>query len=592
MNSSLENEVVTLPSKPGVYKFYDQDNVILYIGKAKNLKKRVSSYFSKVHNGKTKVLVKKICSIEYTVVETEMDALLLENSLIKEFQPKYNINLKDDKSYPYLKIINERFPRIITTRRKIKDGSKYLGPYSSVKTQKAILEFLHNTFPIRTCKFNLSEKNINSGKFKACLEYHLGKCNAPCEGREDEKLYNEYIESSKNILGGKASIVRRFMTEKMNQFSANMNFEEAEKYKRKVELIEAYQSKSTIVNERLHDIDVFSIISKEKISVINYLKVANGTILSTKSITIKNGSEESEENILIHSVINLRTDSNSSSEEILTNIPINIPSEDFKLTVPSKGDRLKLLKLSLKNSEIIINDIIKNNKAVNRKISGLTILEQAKIDLKLKELPYHIECFDNSNIQGTTPVASMVCFKNSIPSKKDYRHFNIKTVKGPNDFDSMYEIVERRYSRLIQENKPLPQLIVIDGGKGQLSKAVEVLTKLDLISKVTVISIAKRLEEIYYPGDELPLFLNKKSTTLKLIQRLRDEAHRFAITFHRLKRDRVGDSELQNIEGIGKETIKVLYSDLKTIKNIKENYSRVVELIGKSKAELIKKGLK
>lgn len=587
MNPILESDVKNLPSNPGIYKFYDLENQILYIGKAKNLKKRVASYFSKVHDGKTRVLVKKIVSVEYTIVETEMDALLLENSLIKEFQPRYNILLKDDKTYPYLKIVNERFPRVITTRNKIKDGSKYLGPYSSVVTQKILLEFLHNTFPLRTCKYNLSEKNIENSKFKACLEYHLGKCNAPCEGKEDEITYNNYVESSKKILSGKASLVKKFMKDEMNNYSSEMKFEEAEKIKYKIDLIDNYQSKSTIVSTNLNDIDVFTISSKENISVVNYLKIGNGTILSTKSISIKNNIDDTDEEILTHSIIRLRNDSESDNKEIITNLKITIPSEDIKISLPSIGDRFKLLKLSQKNSESVLNDLIKNKVEVSRKISGITILEQAKKDLHLKEIPFHIECFDNSNIQGTTPVASMVCFKNSIPSKKDYRHYNIKTVEGPDDFASMYEIVYRRYKRLIEEKLSLPQLIVIDGGKGQLGKAVEALTELNLISKVTVISIAKRLEEIFYPGDSFPLYLNKKSTTLKLIQRLRDEAHRFAITFHRLKRDKVSKTEIDMIKGIGEETVKVLYSELRTISNIKNNPQEVERLIGKTKAELI-----
>ena len=587
MNVNLELQIQKLPTKPGVYRFFSSDNIILYIGKAKNLKKRVSSYFTKQHNGKTRVLVNKINSIEYTIVETEMDAFLLENSLIKKHQPKYNINLKDDKSYPYLKIINERFPRIITTRKKIKDGSTYLGPYSSVKTQKAVLEFLHNTFQLRTCKYNLSQENIEKGKFKACLEYHLGKCNAPCEGKEEEEVYNEYIQSSKSILTGKASAVKKYLKERMEFFASNLNFEEAEKYKRKYDLVDVYQSKSTIVNEHIKELDVFTIKTKEKLSTVNYLKVNGGTITSTKTIVLKNEIEETEEDKLIYALVQLRSEFSSSTREICTNLDFTLETDEFFISSPSKGDKLKLVKLSLRNAENVLNDKINQKDKLSRKNTGITILETAKNELRLKEIPFHIECFDNSNIQGTTPVASMVCFKNSIPSKKDYRHFNIKTVEGPDDFASMYEIVHRRYSRLTEEGVPLPQLVVIDGGKGQLGMAVKALKDLNLLSKIAIISIAKRLEEIYYPGDELPLMLSKKSTTLQLIQRLRDEAHRFAITFHRQKRDKVKGSELENITGIGAETAKKLLSEFKSIKGILDNRSGVENLIGKSKASLI-----
>lgn len=587
MDASLQEQIQQLPGKPGVYRFFDIEKTFLYIGKAKNLKKRVSSYFSKQYNGKTRVLVKKIHSIEYTLVETEMDALLLENSLIKKHQPRYNINLKDDKSYPYLKIVNERFPRIISTRRKYKDGSTYLGPYSSVKTQKAVLEFLHNTFPLRTCKYNLSEENIEKKKFKACLEYHLGKCNAPCEGKEKEETYEEYISSAKNVLTGKASAVKRFMKEKMAFFAANLNFEEAERYKRKIELVDVYQSKSTIVNERIKDLDVFTITSKDNMSAVNYLKVISGTVSSTKSIILKNEIDETEEDKLIYALIELRNEFESEASEICTNIDFELETAQFSIAMPLQGDKLKLVKLSVRNAETFLKEKVGLKDKVNRKNTGMTILEQAKHDLYLKEIPFHIECFDNSNIQGTTPVASMVCFKNSLPSKKEYRHFNIKTVVGADDFASMYEIVYRRYKRLLEEKAPLPQLVVIDGGKGQLGKAVEALTDLGLMSKLTVISIAKRLEEIFYPGDELPLMLSKKSTTLKLLQRLRNEAHRFAITFHRLKRDKVSGSELEQIDGIGRDTATKLLSAFKTIKGVLDNETAVSKLIGPAKTKLV-----
>ena len=587
MTPQLEEQIKKLPHKPGVYRFFSTEKEILYIGKAKNLKKRVSSYFTKQYNGKTRVLVKKINFIEYTIVETEMDALLLENSLIKKHQPRYNINLKDDKSYPYLKIVNERFPRIISTRRKIKDGSTYLGPYSSVKTQKAVLEFLHNTFALRTCKYNLSEENIEKGKYKACLEYHLGKCNAPCEDKEKEEDYDDYIRASKNILTGKASVVKRFMKDKMEFFSSNLNFEEAEKYKRKIELIDVYQSKSTIVNERIKDLDIITIKTKENISAVNYLKVNEGTISSTKTILLTNQLEESQEDKLLYALIRLRNDFESEAKDIFTNLELELTTTQFSISKPVQGDRLKLVKLSLKNAENVLNDKLSQKDKISRKNTGMTILEQAKKDLHLKEIPFHIECFDNSNIQGTTPVASMVCFKNSIPSKKDYRHFNIKTVEGPDDFASMYEIVYRRYKRLKEEKLPLPQLVLIDGGKGQLGKAVEAINDLGLTSKMTVISIAKRLEEIFYPGDEFPLMLSKKSTTLQLLQRLRNEAHRFAITFHRQKRDKVKGSELENINGIGRETANKLLAEFKTLKGVLDNQSGVEKLIGKAKAKLV-----
>lgn len=587
MNPSLESQIQKLPGKPGVYRFFSIEKELLYIGKAKNLKKRVSSYFNKQYDGKTRVLVRKINSLEYTIVETEMDALLLENSLIKKHQPRYNINLKDDKSYPYLKIINERFPRIISTRSKVKDGSTYLGPYSSVKTQKVVLEFLHNTFQLRTCNFKLTEENIEKGKFKSCLEFHLGKCNAPCEGKEKEADYDEYIQSSKSVLTGKASTVKRYLKERMEFFSTNLNFEEAGKYKRKYELVDVYQSKSTIVNEHIKELDVFTIKTKEKLSAVNYLKINGGTITSTKTIILKNEIEETEEDKLIYALVLLRSEFGSATKEICTNLDLSLETDEFNISTPIKGDKLKLIKLSLRNAENILNDKLSQRDKLSRKNTGMTILETAKRELRLKELPFHIECFDNSNIQGTTPVASMVCFKNSIPSKKDYRHYNIKTVEGPDDYASMYEIVSRRYKRILEEKEPLPQLIVIDGGKGQLGMAVKALRELELMSKVTVISIAKRLEEIYYPGDELPLMLSKKSTTLLLIQRLRDEAHRFAITFHRLKRDKVTGSELEQINGIGRDTANKMLSEFKTLKGVLDNESGVQKLIGPAKAKLV-----
>ena len=583
----LPAQIKQLPNKPGVYRFYSSENKLLYIGKAKNLKKRVSSYFSKQQTGKTSVLVRKIKSIEDTIVETEMDALILENSLIKKHQPKYNINLKDDKTYPYLKIINERFPRIISTRTKIKDGSTYLGPYANVNTQKMILEFLHNAFPLRTCKYNLSEENIEKKKFKACLEFHLGKCNAPCEGKESEEIYNEYIRGSKNILNGKLSTVKRFLKEKMEHFAQNLKFEDAENYKYKIELLENYQSKSTIVTKNIEDLDVFSITTKGNVSAVNYLKVNEGTICSTKTILITHEIEESEEDKLLYAIIQLRGEFKSEASNIYTNIDLTLKTSQFTITKPLLGDKLNLVRLSLRNAENVLNNKLQLKNKISRKNTGMTILAQAKKDLHLKEIPFHIECFDNSNLQGTTPVASMVCFKNSIPSKKDYRHFNIKTVVGADDFASMYEIVYRRYKRLSEERQPLPQLVVIDGGKGQLGMAVKAINDLGLHSKMTVISIAKRLEEIYYPGDQFPLMLSKKSTTLQLIQRLRNEAHRFAISFHRQKRDKVTGSELEKINGIGTETAKKLLSEFKTIKMVLNNQSMVEKLIGKSKSDFI-----
>ena len=533
IKDALKSQVASLPDAPGIYKFFDTDNILVYVGKAKSLKKRVSSYFSKQaqYNRKTEKLVSEIRSIEYTITNSEFDALLLENNFIKENQPKYNILLKDDKTFPYLCILKERFPRIISTRKYLNNKGEYFGPYTSVVSMKSVLDLLRQLYTIRTCTFLLSEENIKAGKFKVCLEYHIGNCKGPCENLQDEASYNADIEQARTILKGNISVVIDYFTQQMKAASTSLEFEKADYYKSKLTLLEKFQTKSQVVNKKLTDIDVMTITSSQQNSFVNYLRVKEGAIIFSENIEVKKKLEEADEDILSYVVHEIRSKHNSSNKIVYSNIPIETKSIEIENVVPQIGDKRKLVALSLKNAlhQKKKKEIQKEeNKGKRSKV--LTILQE---ELRLQDYPNIIECFDNSNFQGSYPVASMVRFVNGKPNKSGYRHFNIKTVTGPDDFASMREIVSRRYTRLLSEEKDLPNLIIVDGGKGQLSSAVDALRELELYGKIPIIGIAKRLEEIYYPEDSIPLYINKKSPGLLLIQKIRDEAHRFAITFHR-----------------------------------------------------------
>lgn len=569
-----KSAIKNIPHKPGVYQYYDVHEELIYIGKAKDLKNRVNSYFNgdnyKV-NAKTRVLVSKINKITFTIVDTEIDAWLLENSLIKKHQPRYNVMLKDDKTYPWIVIKNEKFPRIQYTRRLVKDGSKYLGPYPSVGMMHSILGLIKDTYQLRTCNLQLTPENIRTKKFKVCLEYQIGNCKGPCEALQSEADYNVFIEEIKDILSGKIYNVLKALKDEINQESANLNFEVAHRLQKKYELLEKYQSKSTIVNSSITEVDVFSIASDEKIGFVNYLKVMHGTIIQTQTLEIKKKLDESDEELLSIAISEFRTRFQSQSKEIIVPFDLELDDANVKFTVPKQGEKKKLLELSQKNVHFFRKDRIDQYEKLNPEFRTDRLLTQMQKDLRLTELPRHIECFDNSNFQGDYPVSAIVVFKDAKPSKKDYRHFNVKTVEGPNDFATMEEAVYRRYKRLLEEGEALPQLVIIDGGKGQLSSAVKSLKKLEIFNQLTVIGIAKRLEELYYPGDQYPLYLDKKSETLKIIQQLRDEAHRFGITFHRKKRDQgTLKTELELIEGIGKTSADNLLRYFKSVKKIKE----------------------
>ncbi|MFI5137926.1 MAG: excinuclease ABC subunit UvrC [Sphingobacteriales bacterium] len=562
-----------IPHNPGVYQFWDDEKELIYIGKAKDLRNRVTSYFNKDANvnAKTRVLVSKIRDITFTIVDTEVDAWLLENSLIKKHQPRYNVMLKDDKTYPWIIIKNEHFPRIFYTRRIVRDGSKYLGPYASVSMMHNILGLIKETYPLRTCNLQLTPQNIEKGKFKVCLEYQLGNCKGPCQNYQAEEDYDRSIEEIKDILSGKISAVLRTLKADMEQAVADMNYEQAHRLKRKFELLENYQSKSTIVNSSITDVDVFGIASDEKYAFVNYLKVMNGTIIQTQTIELKKRLDESDEELLTLAISEFRTRYESHSKEIIVPFDIGLDDQSIKFTVPKLGEKRKLLDLSQKNVQFFKKEKIDQYEKLNPEIRTERLLTQMMKDLRMNQLPRHIECFDNSNFQGKYPVSAIVVFRDGKPSKKDYRHFNVKTVEGPDDFATMEEAVLRRYKRMLDEGTELPQLIVIDGGKGQLSSAVKSLKLLGIDKKVTIIGIAKRLEELYYPGDQYPLYLDKKSETLKVIQYLRDEAHRFGITFHRKKRDKgTLATELELIEGIGKTTAEKLLKYFKSVKKIRE----------------------
>ncbi len=586
MSSSLELQLKTLPNSPGVYQYFDKNDAIIYVGKAKNLKKRVTSYFTKNHeNGKTRVLVKKIVRIKHIVVNTETDALLLENNLIKKYKPRYNVLLKDDKSYPWLCIKKERFPRVFMTRRVIKDGSEYFGPYTSVRTVKVLLGLIKELYPLRTCNYDLSQKNINESKYKVCLEYHLKNCKGPCEGLETASHYNDSIKEIKNIIKGNFKESLEKFQNKMMKFAEEMKFEEAQKIKEKLDLLSNYQSKSTIVNPTINNVDVFSIISDETHGYANFLKISNGAIIQSHTTEIKKKLDESDKELLELFIVEIRQRFESQSSEIYVPFDVDL-GESVKVTIPKLGDKKRIVELSERNAKYYRQEQFKQIKIVDPDRHVKRIMAQMKKDLRLKEEPRHIECFDNSNIQGTNPVAACVVFRDGKPSKKEYRHYNIKTVTGPDDFASMEEVVYRRYKRLLSEGESLPQLIIIDGGKGQLSSALKSLDILGLRGKIAIVGIAKRLEEIYYPDDPIPLYLDKKSETLKITQYLRNEAHRFGITFHRNKRSKSAiQSELEQIPDIGKQTITTLLRKFKSAKRVKEaSFADLKEVIGNVRA--------
>ena len=585
-NTDLELQVKTLPNTPGVYQYFDKDDAILYVGKAKNLKKRVSSYFTKNHDyGKTKVLVKKIASIKHIVVSTEMDALLLENNLIKKYKPRYNILLKDDKTYPWICIKKEPFPRVFLTRNVIKDGSEYFGPYTSVRTAKALLSLTKELYQLRTCAYDLSQKNIATGKYKVCLEYHIKNCKGPCEGLQLEAEYLENINAIRNIIKGNFKSSLEHFKDVMLKFAENHEFEEAHSIKEKIDLLANYQAKSTVVNPSISNVDIFSIISDESFAYVNFFKIMNGAIIQSHTSEIKKKLDETDKHLLELSIIEIRQRFNSQSKEIYVPFKVNV-GDEIKVTVPKQGDKKQIVDLSLRNAKYFRQERFKQIKIVDPDRHTNRIMAQMQKDLRLPKEPRNVECFDNSNIQGTHPVASCVVFKNGKPSKSDYRKYNIKTVEGPDDFGSMEEVVHRRYKRLLDEGQELPQLIVIDGGKGQLSSALKSLDVLGLRKKIAIIGIAKRLEEIFYPDDPIPLYLDKKSETLKIIQQLRNEAHRFAITFHRNKRSKSAiQTELEQIPGIGKQTVESLLKQFKSAKRVSEaSLKAIEEVIGTSRA--------
>ena len=587
----LKSYVQRLPDSPGVYRFYNAENQLVYVGKAKNIKKRVQSYFGVKQNlnRKTQRLVLETRRIEYTVASNEFDALLLENNLIKQFQPRYNILLKDDKTFPYLCILAERFPRIISTRKYVPKQGEYFGPYSSVVAMKSVLELVRKLYTIRTCNLNLSESNIKQKKFKICLEFHIGNCKGPCEGLQEEEAYNQEISQARDILKGNLSVIRQFFEDQMKSASSKMNFESAQFYKEKLETLEKFQSKSMVVNKTLTDIDVITITDNDKYAYINYMLVKEGAIVHSKSVEIQKQLDEHPEDILSFAFVELRQQSASLNTKVLSNLPLRTLDNSLQNIVPKIGDKRKLISLSLKNAlELKRERELARAEQPAKKNPALDALQH---ELRLTDLPVTIECFDNSNLQGTTPVASMVRFVNGKPDKKNYRHFTIKTVTGPNDFASMKEVVGRRYKRILDEQSPLPDLIIVDGGKGQLSSACEALKELNLYGQVPIAGIAKKLEEIYVPDDPLPLLINKKSPGLKLIQKIRDEAHRFALAFHRQKRSKGNlKTSLDDLPGIGKSTAEKLLKHFKSTRKIMEATPQELEnVVGKSKAMIILK---
>lgn len=586
----IQSILRVLPHDPGVYQYFDSEGKVIYVGKAIDLKNRVSSYFRKtVDRGKTRVLVQHIVDIKYMVVESEMDALLLENSLIKKYQPRYNILLKDDKTYPSIVIKNEAFPRIYATRQRIKDGSEYLGPYTSARVMHGVLDLMKKIFPIRTCSLNLSDANIAAKKFKVCLEYHLGNCLGPCEGKQNRADYEANVQAIRKIVSGNYNETLREFRRHLKESVAEYRFEQAHEIQSKIELLEGFQAKSTIVNPGIHNVDVFSIVSDKVAGFVNYMKINNGVVVHGYTAEFRKRLDETDTEILEHAILMLRDRFNSNSNEIYLPFDAGIAMEGIRFTVPQKGDKKKLVELSERNAKLCMIDSHKQQEFVDPERHVKRIMETLKSDLRMPEMPVHIECFDNSNIQGTNAVGACVVFKNAKPSKADYRIFNIQTVQGPDDFESMREVVFRRYSRLIEEAEPIPQLIIIDGGKGQLSAAVSSLEKLGLWGKVTIIGIAKKLEEIYFPGDTLPIYIDKKSESLKLIQQLRNEAHRFGITRHRQKRSKEAlRSELTDIKGIGQHTAQTLLFHFKTVQKVREaSLEELEKIVNKRTARIL-----
>ena len=589
-SEALALKVKALPNSPGVYQYLDENGTIIYVGKAKNLKNRVSSYFNKnQENRKTILLVRRIVDLHYIVVDTENDALLLENNLIKKYQPKYNIQLKDDKTYPWICIKREPFPRVFSTRRLVRDGSQYFGPYTNVKVLNTLLTLLKELFPIRNCNFDLSASNIKKGKFKVCLEYHIGNCKGPCEGKETEEEYHQYVQQIANISKGNLTPVFELLSQKMNYHAEKYEFELAQKMKEKMDILERYRSKSTIVSPTIDKVDVITLKEDEKSFFVNYLVISNGSIIHGYTTEIKKKLEEKKEDIIGFVLPEFRERFQSDSKEVIVAEHLNLKIDGLQFFVPQRGDKKQLIDLSLRNVSYYKLEKLKQEKIINPERHTERILEKIKKDFKLADLPVHMECFDNSNIQGTNPVSACVAFKDGKPSKRDYRHFNVKTVEGPDDFATMEEVVYRRYKRLLEEQVSLPQLIIIDGGKGQLSSALKALEKLNLRGKVAIVGIAKKLEEIFFPGDSLPIYLDKRSESLKVIQFMRNEAHRFGITHHRNKRSKTAlVSELTQIEGVGPKTQEDLMKAFKTVSVIKEKTEEeLTNIIGQAKAKLV-----
>jgi excinuclease ABC subunit C len=587
--NEISNLLLELHEKPGVYMYLDKDGEIIYVGKAKNLKKRIASYFTKNLSGKTRILVSKIADIKQIIVDSESDALLLENNLIKKYKPRYNVLLKDDKNFPWICIKNEPFPRVFSTRNVLNDGSQYFGPYTSMLMVKTILDLVRQMYPLRICKYKLTEENIKKRKFKVCLEYHLERCKGPCEGLQTKDEYNAAIVNIRNILKGNIQNVLNYLKSLMKRYSESLKYEDANLIKEKIKIMEKYKSKSTIVSPKIDNVDVFSFVDDNKYAYVNFLKVAEGAIIQAHTLELKKKLDESKKDLLLLAITEIRNKVSSNADEIIVPFKPDIFISGIKYTIPKKGDKRKLLELSERNVKFYQLDKLRQlEKGISRS-RIIRKLETMRKDLNLKELPVHIECFDNSNLQGTHPVAACVVFKNGKPSQKDYRHYNIKTVKGSDDFASMEEIVYRRYKRLLEEKQSLPQLVIIDGGKGQLNSSIKSFEKLDIYGKIAIVGIAKKLEEIYFPGDTVPIYLNKNSDTLKTIQHIRNEAHRFGISFHRIKRSKsITGSELGKLKGIGPKSIRVLLSHFKSINKIGEADLRVLEkVIGKSKGQVI-----
>ncbi|WP_339684386.1 excinuclease ABC subunit UvrC [uncultured Nonlabens sp.] len=585
----LEVQIKTLPLSPGVYLYFDKKDKLLYVGKAKKLKNRVSSYFTKSHDSfRIRTMVKNIHRIEHIVVDTETDALLLENSLIKSRNPRYNIMLRDDKTYPWLVIKKERFPRVFLTRKMIKDGSEYFGPYTSVRTVRTLLELVKTLYPIRTCNYDLQQDKINEGKFKLCLEYHIGNCKGPCTGLQHEVAYNRSIEAIRGIVKGDFKEAVSYFTELMQAHAVNMEFEEAQQLKEKLEILTRYQAKSTVVNPNISNVDIFTIVSDEAAGYVNYLQINHGAITRSHTMELKKQLDEDDKQLLELAIVELRNRFDSQSTEVYTQFEVEL-GENLKVTVPKLGDKKRVVDLSERNAKFFRQEQFKTIKIVDPDRHTNRLMIQMKADLHLDEEPRHLECFDNSNIQGTNPVAACVVFKNGKPSKKEYRNFNIKTVEGPDDFASMEEVVYRRYRRLLEEDQPLPQLIIVDGGKGQLSSGVTALERLGLRGRIPIIGIAKRLEELFYPNDPVPLYLDKRSETLKVIQQMRNEAHRFGITHHRNKRSKQAiETELDEIPGIGEKTVVDLLKYFRSVKRVKvATKKELAEVVGVSKAQKI-----